>query len=85
MTIQPIIEVYYDRSGIIGGKSGCYRAYLQDARGCHSAGKNADKAIDELLRTIASFAKPSDTFPYQKYAALPTSREGYQVIHEKAK
>lgn len=59
------IEVYYDPSGFLQGKTGCYKARRKSNHGCWGAGDTQERAKLECTRTAKSFGKSGDYDSYE--------------------
>lgn len=59
------IEVYYDPSGCLGGKPGCFKARLAAQHSCGGAGRTPIEAKQSCVTTAKSFGKPGDCDDYE--------------------
>ena len=62
---KPIVEVYFDPSGVRGGKLGCYRARLRSDHGIHDAGETAKEALENLLVLAVTIGRSGDADDYE--------------------
>lgn len=69
----PVIETYFDFSGIIGGQSGCWRARLQSRHGIHDAGATQEEAVQSWLRLAVTFDLSGNKADYEIIEIKPVN------------
>ena len=64
MSSEQQVETYFDPSGTIGERRGCFKARLARNHGIWDAGRTLKQAKQEFVTTAASFGMPDNLGNY---------------------